>query len=91
MNITVEYTAQLKARTGCVDETFEVDSSCDLPALFGAIVGRRGDPVREILLDDRGTPVQVLCFINDEQVDWGAPPQLADGTKVTIMSPISGG
>ncbi|MDP6525178.1 MAG: MoaD/ThiS family protein [Kiritimatiellia bacterium] len=91
MNITVEYTAQLKARTGCSDETFEVDSSCDLPALFSAIAGRHGDPVREIVLDAQDTPVQVLCFVNDKQVDWGAPPQLAEGAKITIMSPISGG
>lgn len=91
MNITVEYTAQLKARTGCPDEVFEVESSCDLPALFNAITLRHGDPVREILLDSQGEPVSVLCFVNDEQVDWNELPQLADGTKVTIMSPISGG
>jgi len=91
VNITVEYTAQLKARTGCADEVFEVESSCDLPTLFNAITLRHGDPVREILLDGRGKRVSVLCFLDDEQVDWNELPQLVDGAKVTIMSPISGG
>jgi len=92
MRIHVEYSAQLRVRAGCSAETLEVEEGAGLPQLLKAIAERHGDPMRDLLFGaDGNVSRSILCFAADEQVDWQQPPSLADGARVTLMSPISGG
>ena len=91
MNVQVEYTAQLRARAGCDEETFTLNrgTAADVMA---AVAERHGAPVREMLFDTEGRVGQsVLAFLDDEQIDWRRPPAIHDEARLTLMSPISGG
>jgi len=92
MKIHVEYSAQLRLLAGCSAETLDIEEGACPRRLLETIAERHGDAVRELLLGHSGDVSRsILCFVADEQVDWQQPPALADGTRVTLMSPISGG
>jgi molybdopterin converting factor small subunit len=90
MNIVVEYTAQLRDRTGCESEPFDVSDDATLADVLKAVVDRHGADVAGLLLDEDAAPsASLLCFIAEEQVVGSAT--LSDGDVVTLMTPISGG
>lgn len=92
MNITVEYTAQLKRAAGQARETFELGDDCSLVGLIDAIADRHGDELSRMLKSADGTPQSTIVpFVGDEQVRWDAESVLRDGVSVTLLSPISGG
>ena len=92
MKIHLEYTAQLRVRAGCPEETLELPDDTSLSGLLEAAAERHAAPLREMLLDAEGhVGSTILCFVADEQVDWENPPSLNDGVRVSLMSPISGG
>lgn len=91
INVNVEYTAQLRVRAGCASDQIALEQGT-VTALFAAIAKRRGTALKELLIAaDGGPAATILCFINDQQIDWQQPPTLRDGDRITLMSPISGG
>lgn len=91
MQITVEYTAQLKRAAGVPAETFELDDDGALDDLVQQIVRRHGNPLRSVLLGEDGRlHPSILVFVGERQLhaDDGS---LGDGDVVSFLSPISGG
>ena len=90
MKIQVEYMSQLRTRTGCGEEAFELPEGATMEGLLRAIAKRHGEGVRGLLFDEAGAAAAtVLCFVASQQVDQDHP--LRDGDGVTLMTPISGG
>ena len=92
MQVTVEYTAQIKRAAGVASETIECDSPCFVTDLVSRIAESHGDPLRALLLDADGKLQRsILVFVGDEQARLDEPVQLNDRDVVTLLSPISGG
>ena len=90
MNIRVEYMSQLRARTGCSEEAFDVAAGTGLEGCLRAIAARHGEAVRGLLFDETdAVAATVLCFVAAQQADKGQ--RLREGDVVTLMTPISGG
>jgi molybdopterin converting factor small subunit len=91
MKVTVKYMAQIKQAAGVGSEQVELDQPCSVQELVAGLAERRGQPLRKLLLDERGgVQPTVLLFVGDSQVE-GDRLQLKDGDVVTLLSPIAGG
>ena len=92
MNITLNYTTQVKAALGFATDSVEVESGCTVSQLLSAVAEKHGDTFRELVLTDDGQllPSIVLC-LGDAQVGFDAPNELVEGDEITILSAISGG
>lgn len=92
MNVTVEYTAQIRRAAGVSSEDYVVSDGCTVDALLTQIADRHSSKLNRFLIDEDGVPQStLLAFISDSQVRWGGGTQLQDGQTVTLLSPISGG
>jgi len=92
MNVTVDYTAQLRVRTGCSVEELNVSAGTTPLDLLQQIAERHGREVRDMLLRPDGTPAPtILFFLGDQQMSWDRPPALYDGARVSLMAPMAGG
>ena len=92
MNITVEYSAQIKRAAGTARETVEVAEDATIRDVLIAVCEGREEAFRRLVLTAESDPQPtLLIFAGDEQVRGVAAQPLADGTIVTLLSPISGG
>lgn len=91
MTINVQYSAQLRIKTGRTEETFKLPDGANTRDLVGKILGQYGDDVRPILAGGANEVPLALGFVDGAQIDWKNPPALRDGGEVVLMSPISGG
>lgn len=90
MKLTVHYMAHLKQAAGKPTEEIDVDSACSVATLLQVLAARRGDGLRRLLLDSKGSPQPtVLVFVNDQQVE--PTHVLVEGDEVSLLSPIAGG
>lgn len=91
MQVTVEYTAQIKRAAGTGRDIFELAEQARPTQLLAEIV-RRHESLTRFLITASGDPQPtLLLFVNEQQTRWDSDCELADGAKVTLMSPISGG
>jgi sulfur-carrier protein len=91
MQVTVEYTAQIKRAAGVGSEEFELEDNSTPTELLKQIVARHDELVRFLVTDSGAPQPTLLLFIGDEQARWDSEAALAPGARVTLMSPISGG
>ena len=92
MQVTVEYTAQIRRAAGVSSESYSVDDGCTVDELLPQIAERHGSDLGRFLVTEDGSPQStLLAFISDSQVRWGNETPLKDGQTVTLLSPISGG
>jgi molybdopterin converting factor small subunit len=92
MQVTVEYTAQLKQAAGVGSEVLKLPEPVTLQSLIDTIQNRHEGRLRPLLFDSQGRwQRSVLLFVDDQQVEWGQPLELADRQTVSLVSPISGG
>ena len=92
MRIRVRYTAQLRQAAGTTTETVELDGPCSALEFVERLAERRGDPLRQFLLDADGhARSTILVFVGDEQAVAVRPLELRDGDLVTLLTPIAGG
>ncbi|MFV0446506.1 MAG: MoaD/ThiS family protein [Planctomycetaceae bacterium] len=92
MQITLEYTAQLRRAAGCRTEQMDVPEGCNLTQLLHVAADKHTPEFRNLLLMPTGErQPSLLLFLEDHQLLAGADPVLDAGARVTIMSPISGG
>ncbi len=92
MNVTVEYTAQIKRAAGTARESLDVADGATAADVLRAAAARHDDSFRRLVLTSDGSPQPtLLIFVADEQVRAESTEPLADGTTVTLLSPISGG
>ena len=92
MQITVEYSAQLKRAAGTGAETIELADGATLNDLVAAVVAKHDDALQAILVGEGGgVHPSILVFVNDQQIRNDDNCDLTDGTTVAFLSPISGG
>lgn len=92
MQVTVEYTAQIRRAAGVSSEQYLVEDGCTVDALLRRIADRHGSELSRFLTTEAGEPQPtLLAFVADSQLRWGEPTPLEDGQTVTLLSPISGG
>lgn len=92
MKVQVEYVAQMKSAVGVDAETVELPAPATLETLITVLVERHGEGLRAMLLDEDGAVrSSALIFVGAEQAECGAPHELTEGTKVTLLAPLAGG
>jgi molybdopterin converting factor small subunit len=91
MQVTVEYTAQIKRAAGIGSEEYTLDAGAESSTLLSQIVNRH-EQLTRFLITEAGEPQPtLLLFIDEQQTRWDANTKLSDGAKITLMTPISGG
>jgi molybdopterin converting factor small subunit len=92
MKVAIRYMAQLRHAAGAAGEQVEVDPPCSVRECLARLAGRRGGPLRRLLLDAAGgLQPTLLVFVGDEQVASGDRRELRDGDVVTVLTPMAGG
>ena len=93
MQVTVEYTAQIKQVAGVARDVIELDGPAPVAEVARQVAASRGEGLAEILLDENGQPrPSILVFKGEDQVRWDDTATLvADGETITLLSPVSGG
>lgn len=92
MRVVVQYTAQARQAAGHDQELLELSAPLSLGRLFQFVCERHGPAMERILLgEDRQPHAAVAVFVNDSQVNSPEAAQLADGDRVLILCPMSGG
>ena len=92
MQITVEYSAQVKRAAGTGRETVELDGTPSLRDVALHVAGLHGGDLSAVLLDGKGNiHPSILIFVGDDQVRGDDDRPLAEGNTVAFLSPISGG
>jgi molybdopterin converting factor small subunit len=81
MTIDVEYTAQLRVKTGMASQAFDLADGACVKDLLDAVSGQHD--IQEFLAGS------LLCFVGSSQAEPTQP--LSDGARVTLLTPISGG
>ena len=92
MEITVEFTTQLKAALGCGERAIQLDDHATVAAAVDQLASQLDAPTRELLVDGQGAllPSIIVC-LNDQQVERASESTLKDGDRLTLLSAISGG
>lgn len=92
MKVALHYETQLKRAVGTAAETIEVRDGAGVSEVVRAAAATHGESVAALLLDDQGNVrPSVLIFVGDEQIGADDTRELTDGSRLTLMSPISGG
>ena len=92
MQVTVEFTAQIRRAAGVSQEQVEVLDGSTVADLIIQIANQHGDDLKRLLVTDNGSPQPtLLAFVRDQQVRWAEPDVLQPADVVTLLSPISGG
>ena len=92
MQVTVEYTAQIKRAAGVARQTHDIADGSTLSRLITQIAADCDESLQRMLVTREGSPQPtLLVFIRDEQIRLDDPTPLTDSDVVTFLSPISGG
>lgn len=92
MQLTIEYTAQLRRAAGAAVETIDLTAGCSLQQLALALADRHGQELRRLLLNGDGRLQRsILIFVGEEQIAPDSEASLRDGQTITFAAPISGG
>ncbi len=92
MQVTIQYSGQLKLAVGRDDERLELPEGATLDELVRAVAQRHDNSARRFFVDDDGNAQPTLMLVvNNRQVPAGTRQELADGDEVVILQPISGG
>jgi len=90
MKIHVTYMSQLRRLAGRSSEEIVLDEGGRLADLLRRIVETRGPDFRAVAFDADGEPhLSLLAFRSEEQIS--ADVVLADGDRVTLLTPMAGG
>ena len=81
MTVNVEYTAQLRVKTGMASESISLAEGACIKDLLDTVAGQHD--IQEFLAGS------LLCFVGSSQAD--PSQQLAEGDRITLLTPISGG
>lgn len=92
MQITVNYTTQLKAALGKSVEELDFDDRATVRDVLDRLRELHGETLQGLLYDAAGRllPSVLLC-VGDEQVNIDHGVELRDGDAMTLLSAISGG
>ena len=92
MNVTILYTAHLKAAAGTASQPLRLEDGATLYDCFHALCKTVSPSLRTCLINDQQDlrPAVLLC-VNDQQKPLNDPTPLSDGTEITLLAAISGG
>lgn len=90
MRITVEYMSHVRDAAGVEEEQLEGESLTVAGAL-GRVAEAHGETMRPLLLDEAGSPHPWLMLTINDAMTRDPAAALADGDRLTIAVPISGG
>lgn len=92
MQVTIQYSGQLKLAVGRGDEQLELPEGATVDDLVRALAQRHDNGARRFFVDDTGKAQPTLMVVvNNRQVPAGTKQVLSDGDEVMILQPISGG
>jgi MoaD family protein len=92
MRVHVEYFAQAREATGRAGESVTLTDGATLVDLVLTLAAAHGPNLARLVLEpDGGLSRHILFTVGDAQAPPGAAVRLADGDRVTIVPPISGG
>ena len=92
MWVRVEFFAQARDAAGRSGESVPLAENATLLDLARTLATKHGPRLGQLLLGpDGGLSRHVLFTVADSHVSRGATLALADGDRVTIVPPISGG
>lgn len=92
MQIRIQYKTQARQVAGVGSEVIEVPGPCRVSDCIRQVAETRGGELKSILVDGDGDiHPTLLLFVDDEQVSRDDDAELADGSTLTILPPISGG
>jgi molybdopterin converting factor small subunit len=93
MAVTVRYHNVLRSAAGLAEEELPVPEGATLYALFEALAGAHGPPLRDLLLEADGSVVSHLVAFRNRKLVSGDPRGvlLADGDEVMLFPAVSGG
>ena len=89
MEVTVDFTTQLKAALGKSQQSVELNDAATVQDAIHALAAEHTDVFAQFVLSNGQLQPSILLLVNDQQVD--ATQQLHDGDVVTLLSAISGG
>lgn len=91
MSVTVEWFGQLRDAAQVGEEDLETEPAASVADVLRAIANARGAPLSGLLL--RGGDIARTLFVSldDEQVTDLDGTTVADGARLVVMTPISGG
>lgn len=88
MNVTVEYTAQLRRQAGTASDQCALADGASLDDLAAAIANQRPAIASAVVSDGR-LAGDLQVFVGGKQAPRDTT--LSDGDRVLLLSPISGG
>lgn len=92
MQVTIVYTAQLKAELGIAQERIQLAAPCTVPELIHHLSQKHERLFARLVVGDDGQLVSsIIPCLNDKQVGLSNDQQISDGDTLTFLSAISGG
>ena len=91
MQVTVEFSAQLRVAAGASAEEIELAEGATLGDLVQRLGDVHGEPLRHLLMDDAGQLHPWLIADCNGAMRNGSTESLRDGDRIRLLSPISGG
>ena len=92
MNITVNYTTQLRLALERSSDVFELAPDATVQDLFDHISELHGDTFDKLARSGSGqlNPSLLIC-IGDQCIGQECSVKLEPGSEITLLSPVSGG
>ena len=94
MPVTFQFEAQLRQAASCRECTVDVPEASTLADALRLVAGKMGDEFHHRVLDESNEPrASILLFVNEEPVQHAeaATRSLAEGDRILLFPPISGG
>lgn len=94
MPVTFQFEAQLRQAAGCRERSVALPEASTLADALRVVAGELGEEFQQRVLDDSNEPrMSILLFVNDEPVQHAdaATRSLAEGDRILLFPPISGG
>lgn len=89
MNVTVNFTTQLKAAIGSAEQVVTLSEGATVEHAIKSLAEQHAEHFSKLVLSDGRLMPSILLSLNDQQVD--AEAKLNDGDVLTLLSAISGG
>ena len=89
MNVTVNFTTQLKAAIGSAEQVITLSEGATAEQAIKSLAEQHSEHFSKFVLSNGQLMPSILLALNDQQVD--ADAKLKDGDVLTLLSAISGG
>ena len=91
MQVSVQYTTQLRTALNLNQETFELPADSTVRVLLDQLAAAHQNTFAEFVIENDGLRPNIIITVGDQQVIDIETHPLQPGDVVTILSAISGG